>query len=284
MTPETLIQCNVRLYLSSQLSKFLTDGGRKVRAFDDVFKVLRRSFDQREQFFDLLLRPYGGSARALDNLGHYREMLNFWSPGQARVWDPKPGEIDWLRTIEDLCRFSELAPRHSPEHGFCLDGQVFGIMVLKTMPRSTWAKTMEPFFALSVPNLRVVINMQPLPIESEMRHEEERFAKLVSNIDRESPSLQSEVGLDKHRERMRRLMSNQVVPFKARIIVIAHDRTSDGLDARMEALRAALGKTGAEPFQPSVATSEVAFFNCATPGFSPWVKYRDFWHKMDDAV
>ena len=81
---------------------------------------------------------------------------------------------------------------------------------------------------------------------------------------------------------MRRLMSNQVLPFRAQIIVIAHDRTSDGLGIKMEALRAAIGKTGAEPHRPSVATSNLAFFNCATPGFGPWVRYPDYWHKIDD--
>src|SRR5260370_6328591 len=50
----------------------------------------------------------------------------------------------------------------------------------------------------------------------------------------------------------------------------------------MEALRAAIGKTGAEAYRPLVATSSLAFFNCATPGFGPWVPYRDFWHKIDD--
>ena len=124
-------------------------------------------------------------------------------------WQPKQEDIDWLRTVTDLCQFSELAPRREPEQGFYLDGYYFGLMVFKTMPRATWPKTFEPFFALTIPNLRVVVNMQPLPVESEMRYEEERFAKLVSNIDPQSPSLQSEVGLDKHRERMRRLMSNQ---------------------------------------------------------------------------
>ena len=282
MACETLIQANVRLYLSSQLPKFVTDAGRKVRGFDEVFKVLRRSFDQRQQFFDLLLRSYGGGVKALDNMAQYSELLKFWSPGQARVWQPKQKDIDWLRTITDLCQFSELAPRREPEQGFYLDGYYFGLMVFKTMPRATWPKTFEPFFALTIPNLRVVVNMQPLPVESEMRYEEERFAKLVSNIDPQSPSLQSEVGLDKHRERMRRLMSNQVVPFRAQIIVIAHDRTSDGLGIKMEALRAAIGKTGAEPHRPSVATSNLAFFNCATPGFGPWVRYPDYWHKIDD--
>ncbi len=284
MACETLIETNVRLYLSSQLPRFLSAAGRKVQGFDDVFKVLNRSFEQRQQFFDMLLRAYGGSVRPLDNLGHYWELLKFWSPGQARVWNPNPEDIDWFRTIADLCQFSELAPRLAPEHGFYLDGYYFGVMVFKTMPRLTWAKTMEPFFALTIPNLRVVVNMEPSSIETEMRHEEQRFAKLVSNLDPQSPSLQSEVGLDKHRERMRRLMSNQVVPFRAQIIVIGHDRTPEGLDIKMEALRAAIGKTGAEVYRPSVASSTLAFFNCATPGFGPWVRYRDFWHKMNDAL
>jgi hypothetical protein len=60
---------------------------------------------------------------------------------------------------------SELAPRREPEQGFFLDGYYLGVMVFKAMPRSTWPKTMEPFFALTIPNLRVVVNMRPLPVE-----------------------------------------------------------------------------------------------------------------------
>ena len=282
MRAQTLIQSNARLYLSSKLPKFIKESGRTIRAFDDVFKVLKRSFEQRQQFLDLLLKSYGGSVEPLGDMDNYRELLGFWSPGQAQIWNPAKEDLDWLRTIESLCRFSDIAPRQAPECGFFLDGQVVGVMVFKTMPRSTWAKTMEPFFALAIPGLRVVINMEPLPIESEIRYEEERFGKLVSNLDPKSPNLQSEVGLDKHRERMRRLLSNQTIPFKAQIIVIAHDRTRDGLDIKIEALRAAIGKTGAEAHQPQVATAAIGFFNCATPGFGPWVRYNDFRHKIDD--
>ena len=282
MADETLIRAAVRLYLSSQLPRFVTDRNRKVRGFAEVFKVLKRSFEQRETFLNLLLKGYGGEVRPLDNGQHYREMLAFWSAGQARQLNGKAPEIDCLRTIGDLCRFSDVAPLHEPDHGFYCDGFYFGVMVFKTMPRSTWAKTMEPFFALTLANVRVVVNMQPLPIESEMRYEEERFNKLMSNLDPQSPSLQSEVGLDKHRERMRRLMSNQIIPFKAQVIVLAHDRSRDGLATKLEALRAAIGKTGAESYQPSIPTSALAFWNCATPGFGPWVNYQDYWHKIDD--
>ena len=116
---------------------------------------------------------------------------------------------------------------------------------------------MDSLLGLTIPNLRVVLNMQPLGLDTEMQHEEERFDKLVSNIDPEHPSLQSEVGLDKHRDRMRLLMSNKVLPFKAQLIVIACERSPDKLDERMEALRVALGKTGCQPFQPSFLHSFV---------------------------
>ena len=162
MAAQTLIQSNARLYLSSKLPAFVKEGGRKVRAFDNVFKVMARTFEHRQQFCDLLLRSYGGRVEPLGDMANYRELLGFWSPGQARTSDPHKEDLDWLRTIESLCRFSDIAPRATPECGFYLDGQVFGLMVFKTMPRSTWAKTMEPFLALTIPGLRVVLNMEPL--------------------------------------------------------------------------------------------------------------------------
>ena len=273
MVAEELIQTNVRLCISSRLP---------ARSFDEVFKIVARSYAHREQFFNMLLTSYGGSVNGLDNLGHYNELLRFWSPGQAR----QPGviDVDWLRSIDELCRFSGSAPRPESTHGFYMDGYYFGILTAKTMPTGTWTGTMDSLLGLTIPNLRVVLNMQPLGLDTEMQHEEERFAKLVSNIDPQHPSLQSEVGLDKHRDRMRLLMSNKVLPFKAQLIVIACERSPDKLDERMEALRVALGKTGCQPFQPSLPTSTLSFFNSATPGYGPWNRYPDYWHKMNDAV
>src|SRR5580700_5018572 len=151
MASEELIQGNVRLCVSTQMPRFLKEEtGRKIRGFRDVFKVLKRSFDQREQFFDLLLSCYGGHVKALDNVGNYRELLKHWSPRQARQSLCDLSDDSWLRTIDDLCRFGGLSPRQEPDHGFYLDGYYFGVVVAKLMPRATWARTMEPFLALSI--------------------------------------------------------------------------------------------------------------------------------------
>jgi hypothetical protein len=279
---ETLLRTECRLYLSTKLGKLSMETGKRGRGFDYLFQVVERSFSQRERFFVLLLQSSGGSVEPLTNTGHMRDLMGYWSPGQQSL-DVTEGEgVDWLRTIESLCRFSDAAPREEPEHGLYIDGHYFGLWVMKTMPRSTWPHTMDPFFALSIPGLRVIVNMEPLSVERELQHEEDRYSKLISNLDAKNPSLQSEVGLEKHRERARRLMSNKVLPFKAQILAVVHDRTREGLDSKMEAVRAAMGKTGAEPYRPVLPTSTLAFYNCATPSFGPWVKYPDYWHKIDD--
>src|SRR4029077_130625 len=49
--------------LSAKLPSFVKDGGRKVRAFSDVFKIFARSFKQREQHFKLLRASQGGAIK-----------------------------------------------------------------------------------------------------------------------------------------------------------------------------------------------------------------------------
>jgi hypothetical protein len=84
MKAETLIQANARLALSTRMPRFVKEEGKRVKGFADVFKILKRSFDQRERFFDLLLRSYGGEVKGLGDQGHYDELVRFWSPGQSR--------------------------------------------------------------------------------------------------------------------------------------------------------------------------------------------------------
>jgi hypothetical protein len=278
MKQERLIQANVRLSISTKLPAFVRDGGKKVRAFGDVFKIFARSFKQREQHFKLLLASQGGGLKGLDNQGHYDELLRFWSPSQAR--QPRITDLDWMRPIEHLCRFSDLSPRQEPDHGFYLDGYYFGLLVAKTMPHATMANTMGPLLELTIPNVRVVLNMEPLSVEEEIQHEMERYEKLQTNLDQASAI----TGSEEHLQRMRLLMSNKVLPFKGQLLVISCERTSEALDERMAALRAALGNTGCEAYEPALTTSTIEFFNCATPGIGPWISYRDYWHKVNDAI
>jgi hypothetical protein len=285
MRDETLIRTNARVYLSSKIQPLDSGGGRTARGFEDVFKVVVRSFQQREQLFRMLLRRYGGDVEGLDNRGHYADLLRFWSPGQAR--QPLPDTIDWLSPINDLVRFGEFAPRRATDHGLFCDGFYFGVTVYKTMPSITSAFTMAPFCNLAIPGLRVVVNAEPLSVEEELRVRKERYQQLYSNtVTRpgETPDFESVIGVQDELDRGKLLMTNELLPFRTRVIVIATDRDRDKLDEKIEAIRAAVGKTGAESYRPALATSTLAFLNCASPGFGPWVRYPDYRHKMRDAV
>ena len=192
---ETLLRTECRLYLSTKLARLTTESGKKVRGFEYLFQVVERSFAQRAQFFQLLLQASGGSVEPLTDTGHLRDLMGYWSPGQLALKTVDPDETDWLRTIESLCRFSDAAPREEPDHGLYIDGHYFGVWVMKTMPRSTWAHTMDSFFALSIPGLRLIVNMEPLSVERELQHEEDRYSKLMSNLDAKNPESSERSGL-----------------------------------------------------------------------------------------
>jgi hypothetical protein len=279
---QELIQASARIYLSARMDGLTKADGRVVRGFDDMFEVFRRSFEHRRQMFDSLVQPFGGRIEALDNVGLYRDLLGFWSPGQARL--PIPDQIDWLRPVEDLCRFSEVAPRQEPEHGFYLDGHYFGVVVAKALPSQTFATCLAPLLGLTIPGLRIVLNVEPLSVQEEIQTLKKKYRQLVSNIDAKDPDLAVEEGLTAPRERMRGLLDGKILPYRAQLLVVLHDRCRDTLDERLEAVRAALGKVGCEAFLPALPTSTIAFFNRATPGYGPWSRYQDYTHKVTDAV
>lgn len=278
---ETLIRSRALIALSARLDRFRRKGDRILRGFDVQFGRLKRSFEQRQAYFNALLQPFGGSVRGLDDRENLAEMIEFWSPGRIRS-SGVPEKFDKLRTIEDLARSSGVSPRQPPDHGLCLDGYYVGLLIGKKFPGSTWMKTMGELHALTVPGIRIVLNLQRLPLEAEKRHEQRRYETLLSNLDPKHPSLEAEVGLQTHRDRMAELLSGQKIPFKAQLLVVVYDRTREGLDIKMQSARAAFERTGCETYCPMLPTSAVSYFNCTTPGAGPWVGYRDYYHRIHD--
>jgi hypothetical protein len=89
-------------------------------------------------------------------------------------------------------------------------------------------------------------------------------------------------GQIKHLERIVRLQKNEVVPFRAQLIISIYADTPDQLDSRMNAVRVAVEQTGCQGFNPAPTPSSVALFNCSTPGYGPWTGYKPYWLKIDD--
>jgi type IV secretion system protein TrbE len=277
MESDHLIRSNVRIFISTRIEKLETNG-KRIRGFENMFQVVKRSFASHEMYIRMLVRRYGGSLSALDNTGHRDDLAGFWSPASLHL-SPSP---DWLSSIQELTQFSEVGYRAAPDHGLCIDGYYVGVLVFKSLPRKTRQTTMDPFLNLAIPGLRVVVNARPLSVETEMQFEQGRFSKLMSNVSVEHPSLESEVGLGFHRSRMERLMSSETVPFAAQIIAVVSARTATGLDERMEAVRLAVSKTASEAYRPMVPTTVLGYYNRAVPGIGAWIPYADYEHKIDD--
>jgi TraG P-loop domain len=267
MEAQTLIHSNVHIYISKRVNTTRS-------AFKEVFQVVKRTFEERGQYFDIVLRSLGGSAKPLDNEGLYMDMLRHWSPGQILSKVHKP---DWEQSIESLCRFSDISPRSVVEHGFSLDNHYVGLWVAKLMPGSTTPKTMDVFSNLTIPGLRISVNIQPLSIEGEIKHENKRAGILTKNLHH----AEVRVSVQDHEKRITRLRENQVKPFKAQIVISLHCRKRDDLDDKMEAIRAAMDHAGFQAYRPNLSVTAVSFFNCGTPGYGPSMDY-DLWHKIDD--
>lgn len=267
MEAQTLINSSVHVYLSKKVTTTRS-------AFKGVFQVVKRTLEERGQYFDIVLRSLGGSSKSLDNYGLYMDMLRHWSPGQMRS---KVHEPDWDKSIEELCRYSDISPRSIVEHGFSLDNHYVGIWVAKKMPGGTTPKTMDVFSNLTIPGLRISVNIHPQSVEAEIQHERKRAAILMKNLN----DAEARVSVSDHEKRIARLRENQVKPFKSQIVISLHCLNRDDLDNKMEAIRAAMDHAGFQAYLPNLSVTAISFFNCSTPGYGPYLDY-DLWHKIDD--
>lgn len=271
MENQTLVNANVEVHVSS---KFKAKGSM----FEDAFDVTRRNLDERGNYFDMVIRGIGGAAHPLDDQGHYEGLMRHWSPGTPCAWTD---DIDLSSCLEDLVRHSDVSPRNGNRetaHGFYLDGKYVGIIVVKKMPRNTWQKTMQTFVGMAIPGLRIVLNMRRLSSIAEELHDDERDHKLSKNSERARVA----AGRLKHFNRIVRLQNNEVVPFRAQLIISVYADTPAKLDSRMNAVRVAVEQTGCQGFNPALTPSSVALFNCSTPGYGPWTGYNPYWLKIDD--
>src|SRR5258708_13139934 len=108
-----------------------------------------------------------------------------------------------------------------PDRGFFLDGHYFGLLALSTMPKQTFMGMMQIVTGLAVPNISVVVNCYPLSIDSEIlktEEEQEKLERSSENKKGRQAKLRVQAGMEKNALRVRRLMSNQGLPFRPQFI------------------------------------------------------------------
>ena len=269
MQNDRLIQSELRFFLSAKVNDRTVGSFSRKSHYERIVRGYQQSFQQRVQLGDGLLKGHGGSMAALDGLGHLRELARYFGPAMAKRYLPEEIFSDPQMNLMQAVRAGSPQPLEGPDHGFYLDGHHFGILALATLPKQTFMGMMGLFTGLAMPNLRMVVNCYPLSIEAEILKTEaaqEKLERSTINKGGQQAKLRVKAGMERNELRVRRLMTNQVLPYKAQFILIAYDPTKGGLRAKMATLKGVVGKLGGmRYYEPGWEVACLNYFNAAIP-------------------
>src|SRR5258708_30200307 len=236
MENDRLIQSNLHFYISSRINASKFRGGYSKRAhYERIITAYKQLFEQRVALGDGLLKGHGGSMRALDGLGHLAQLLRYFGPDMSKRYLAEDIFTEPRANLMQMVRAGSPSPMEGADRGFSLDGNYFGMLSFATMPKQTFMGMMNILTSLPVPNFRMVVNCYPLSIESEIvktESDQEKLERSTENKHGRQAKLRVKAGMERNELRMRRLMSNQVLPFNAQLVLMAYDQKKEGLVAK----------------------------------------------------
>ncbi|MCB1469111.1 MAG: hypothetical protein KDK08_18655, partial [Rhizobiaceae bacterium] len=259
------------------------EGKGKSGHYDYLLDASARELDQYGELLKQIFGGLGGSVRPLDEHGHFEEFYRYFNASApdcpdidyAALYDPDKGIIE-------NCFNGEAAPLSKPDMGFYLDGYYHGNLAIKSLPKTTFSGMIGQLTGLDMLDYSITVNIRPLDVMKEIEKEEGAYEKLQNTI-QHSPKLRMLAAMQKKGAKISRLMSNEVLPYKAQFILRCWDRDKAGLRAKLAALRSAITKLGgAQYYDPALPTSARNYFYAAVPGWC-WDKYDDYAHYIEDA-
>ncbi len=273
----------LNIYITSKIdSGALPREGGKRQIYDHVLTSNGRELDQYGELFDQIFQGLGGSARALGEAEHSEEFYRYFNASA-----PDCADIDYQslynpdKSLIENCFNAEAAPLSKPDQGFYLDGYYHGILVMKTLPKTTFSGMITQLTGLDMLDYSVTVNIGALDVMKEIEKEEGAYEKLQNTI-QHSPKLRMLAAMQKKGQKISRLMSNEVLPYQAQFIIRCWDAEKAGLRAKLATLRSAISKlSGAKYYDPALPTSNRNYFYAAIPGWC-WDKYDDFSHYIED--
>ncbi|MDC3255106.1 hypothetical protein OAV21_01755 [bacterium] len=254
----------------------------KRAAYEYVLGANARELRQYEELLHQVFGSLGGSVEALDDQGHFRQFYQYFNPSASDILDLDYEMLfDPEASIVENCFNGEAAPLGKPDLGFYLDGYYHGILVIQSLPKTTFSGMISQLTNLDLLDYSIVVNIQALDVMHEIEKEEGAYEKLQHTI-QHSPKLRMVAAMHKKGQKIARLMSNEVLPYKAQFIVRVWDADKAGLRAKLAALRGAISKlNGAKYYDPALPTSARNYYFAGLPGWC-WDKYDDFSHYIED--
>jgi hypothetical protein len=268
---------HLQFYYTSKIPGKTMGGGRQY--YEELLQAAKREQGELEEALRQQLGGLGGRVVPMTNAEHFEAFYRYFNPSAFENEALKLEDIyDPSKTVCDMCFNSDGAPYRMGTSTFKMDGFYQGICVMKTLPKFTYIGMMRLLTQLDILDYQVVVNIEAGDVEKDRLTTEGKVARLERG--KITPSL--EATLLKLRTRIRRLSTNEVVPYRMHLLVRVWDRNPDVCASKLSAIKNSILKLGgAQAYEPTLPTSVRNYWQLCMPGWS-WGNYNDFKLYVED--
>ncbi|MCX6853293.1 MAG: hypothetical protein NTV80_00130, partial [Verrucomicrobia bacterium] len=268
---------HLQFYFTSRVGGKAMGGGRHY--YEELLQAAKREQSELEEALRQQLGSLGGRVMPMNNLEHFEAFYRYFNPSAFENDALKLEDIyDPSKTVAEMCFNSEAAPVRGGSSAFKMDGFYQGVCVVKSLPKFTYIGMMRTLTQLDFLDYQIVCNIESSDVEKDRLATESKVARLERG--KLTPSL--EATLQKLRTRIRRLSTNEVVPYRMHLVVRVWDRDADACASKLSAIRNSILKLGgAQSYEPTLPTSVRNYWQLCMPGWS-WANYNDFKLYVED--
>ncbi len=276
-----LLQANLRFYFSSKLNLSNVPKGKGRRqAYEYLVETYRKELDQKEQLCDAV---FGGISGGVRGLSGPRAPHGVHALSQPHGGGDGHGRH---RVRPDAKLSDEHAARRARATGKAGLRVLPGWPVLRRPGGEVDAENDHHGHGQRADDFADAGLPGGLEHHAAQRGERDQdggteYEALHSSMTA-NPKLRMLQGMATKMDRTARLMSNKTSPFRVQMMVFAHDKTKEGLRAKIAALKSSMNKLGGmQYYEPSWEAAALSYWNAGLPGWA-WDRYDDFSHKIDD--
>lgn len=268
---------HLSFYYSSKISGKFKGVGQQY--YEEVLQAAAREQSELEQTLRGQLSSLGGVVTPMTDLDHFGQFYRFFNPSafenEAVVLEDL---YDPAQSVCDMCFNGDAAPINMRSSLFKLDGFYQGICVLKTLPKFTYIGMMRVLTQLDFMDYQITVNVEAGDVERDRIETEGKLAR----YERGKITASIEATIAKLRTRVRRLATNEVVPYRFHLVVRCWDRNEEVCNSKLSAIKNAILKMGgAQAYEPTLPTSVRNYWQLTMPGFA-WSPYNDFKLYVED--
>lgn len=268
---------HLQFYFTSRIQGKTMGGGRAY--YEELLQAAKREQAELEEALRQQLGGLGGRVAPMNDMEHFEAFYRYFNPSAFENEALKLEELyDPTKTVCEMCFNSDAAPVRMGTSTFKMDGFYQGICVMKTLPKFTYIGMMRLLTQLDILDYQVVVNIEAGDVEKDRLVTERKVARLERG--KITPSL--EATLMKLRTRIRRLTTNEVVPYRMHLVVRVWDRDADNCASKLSAIKNSILKLGgAQAYEPTLPTSVRNYWQLCMPGWT-WANYNDFKLYIED--